>query len=44
MKVYLNKKTNEWFQVSDKGLVFRKTPPAGPNDVVDFEKEWKKLE
>lgn len=44
VKLYYNKKTTEWFQVSEKGKVYRKTPPTGPYDVVDFEKEWLKLE
>lgn len=44
VKVYFNKKTNEWFQVSEKWKFFRKTPPAGTNDVVEFETNWSKLE
>jgi hypothetical protein len=44
VKVYYNKRTTEWFQVSEKGKVYRKTPPADFDEVVDFEKKWRKLD
>lgn len=44
VKTYKNTETNEWFQVYERGNLYRKTPPAGPHEVVAFDKEWKKLD
>ena len=44
VKIYFNKKTTEWFQFSEKGKLFRKTPPSNSNEIVEYGEKWDSLE